>query len=321
MIDFRYHLVSIIAIFFALATGIILGAGPFDERADEVVADQLASFRDRNQELQNQIVALEQGIEYQETFLQTVMPPLVDGQLDGQRILLVVTPGADDEQVDRLRDDIAMAGATVSATATIEPAWPEADSEAVLDELAAQLVDSGTTLPEGDGYDRGAAVLAGALLAAPDDRTGDVDAEVVAGFAEAGLATIDLVADENGDNLEATLALVAAGTPPDDDAERVNSTLRAVMIGLDAAGNGAVVTGPASSAGDNGLLTIIRDDGELRESVSTVDSTDLPSGGIAVIFAAVEQQGGDAGHYGRVGTTDGALPELAAGPEEGGEGS
>jgi hypothetical protein len=163
--------------------------------------------------------------------------------------------------------------------------------------------------------------LAGALLAAPDDRTGDVDAEVVAGFAEAGLATVDLVADENGDNVEASLALVAAGTPPEGDAERVNSTLRAVMVGLDAAGSGAVVTGSASSAGDNGLLTVIRDDGELRETVSTVDSTDLPSGGIAVVFAAVEQQGGGTGHYGRVGTTDGALPELAAGPEDGGEGS
>ncbi|NIS33816.1 MAG: copper transporter, partial [Actinobacteria bacterium] len=31
MIDFRYHLVSIIAVFFALAVGIVLGAGPLGD--------------------------------------------------------------------------------------------------------------------------------------------------------------------------------------------------------------------------------------------------------------------------------------------------
>ena len=49
VIDFRYHLVSIIAIFFALATGIILGAGPLDEQVNETLVDQIPQLRDENQ--------------------------------------------------------------------------------------------------------------------------------------------------------------------------------------------------------------------------------------------------------------------------------
>ena len=31
MIDFRYHLVSLVSVFLALAVGIVLGAGPLNE--------------------------------------------------------------------------------------------------------------------------------------------------------------------------------------------------------------------------------------------------------------------------------------------------
>ena len=53
MIDFRYHLVSIIAVFFALAAGIVLGAGTFDEAADQALTSQVSDLRDRNQDLQD----------------------------------------------------------------------------------------------------------------------------------------------------------------------------------------------------------------------------------------------------------------------------
>ena len=34
MIDFRYHLVSLIAVFMALAVGVVLGAGPLQGTLD-----------------------------------------------------------------------------------------------------------------------------------------------------------------------------------------------------------------------------------------------------------------------------------------------
>lgn len=50
MIDFRYHLVSLVAVFLALAVGIILGAGPLADPIGDTLTGQVDKLReDRNQ--------------------------------------------------------------------------------------------------------------------------------------------------------------------------------------------------------------------------------------------------------------------------------
>jgi Copper transport outer membrane protein, MctB len=312
VIDFRYHLVSIIAIFFALATGIILGAGPLDEQVDETLVDQIPQLRDENQQLRDQIVALETDLAFEESFVEGVAPSLVADRLTDRQVALVVLPGADEEHVATVRSQLEGAGAAISATVTIAPTWSDADSQDALDALAAELVTSGTTLPnEGSGYDRGAAVLAGALLRPGDEPSVDGDRDqmtaVATGYGEAGVATID-VAD--GEDPQATLAVVVAGEPPEDDVERRTSTWTSLVSALDAAGDGSVLGGPPASAGEGGIITVVRENQDLAASVSTVDSVDLNSGRVSVVFAAEEQEQGGSGQYGRVGTTDGAIPVL-----------
>ena len=312
MIDFRYHLVSIIAIFFALATGIILGAGPLDEQVDETLVDQIPQLREENQQLRDQIVAMEANLAFEETFVESVAPTLVADRLIDRQAALVELPGADEEQVAAVRAQLEAAGASISATATVAPTWSDPDSEPALDAIAAELVTSGTTLPsEGTGYDRGAAVLAGALLRPGDTPSVDADtdqlAAVATAYREAGLATVD-VAD--GEDPQATLAVVVAGPPPEDDAERRTSTWTSLVSALDAAGDGSVLGGAPAAAGDGGVITVVREDQELAAAVSTVDSIDLNSGRVAVVFAAAEQEQGGSGQYGRVGTTDGAVPVI-----------
>ena len=312
MIDFRYHLVSIIAIFFALATGIILGAGPLDEQVDETLVDQIPQLRDENQQLRDQIVALESDLAYEETFVEGVAPSLVGDRLTNRQVALVALPGSDEEQVAAVRSQVESAGASVSATVTVAPAWSDADSEPALDSLATDLVTSGTTLPtEGTGYDRGAAVLAGAMLRPGDQPSVDSDGEqitaVATGYGEAGLITIETA---DGDDPQATLAVIVGGPPPEDDVERRTTTLTSLVSALDAAGDGSVLGGTPASAGEGGIITAVREDEELGTAVSTIDSVDLNSGRVAVVFAAVEQERGQSGHYGRVGTTDGAVPVI-----------
>ena len=41
MIDFRYHVVSLISVFLALAVGIALGAGPLKETIGDTMAGQV----------------------------------------------------------------------------------------------------------------------------------------------------------------------------------------------------------------------------------------------------------------------------------------
>ena len=62
MIDFRYHIVSLISVFLALAVGIVLGAGPLNEpiaRGLTQSVKQLQSDRDaKNDQLKTAQAAI-----------------------------------------------------------------------------------------------------------------------------------------------------------------------------------------------------------------------------------------------------------------------
>lgn len=309
MIDFRYHLVSIIAVFFALAAGIVLGAGPLGDTVDDTLAEQTSSLRDENRELREQLEATEADTAYQQAFLEEVTPRLVTGQLEGENVGLIALPGADEDTVAAVRETLQTAGATADLTVRVEPTWTDPDSEPVLDELATDLVASGTELPaDGDGYARGAAVLAAALMAAPTEAGAEtIDTATVTAFEESDLITL-----EQDASVAPSLAVLVAGNVSGDDAEDRLNRLATLVTGIDAAEAGTVVAGPAQTAED-GLLRTIRDNGDIAELVSTVDSVDLPSGRAAVVFALSEQAEGGSGQYGVVGETDGALPPV---PEE-----
>jgi hypothetical protein len=45
VIDFRYHLVSLVSVFLALAVGIVLGAGPLRENLGDQLTKQVDALR------------------------------------------------------------------------------------------------------------------------------------------------------------------------------------------------------------------------------------------------------------------------------------
>jgi hypothetical protein len=79
---------------------------------------------------------------------------------------------------------------------------------------------------------------------------------------------------------------------------------------LDTAGGGAVVTGPASSATDGGVLTAVRKDSTAKSRVSTVDSGSSPMGVITAVLAMREQLAGGSGAYGFGSGVSDLLPAL-----------
>nr|BFE80399.1 hypothetical protein GCM10020093_030000 [Planobispora longispora] len=92
MIDFRYHLVSIIAIFVALSVGIVLGTTLLEEptlQATEAVANAL---RDDNGELRAENDVLRKEKTGHESFLNAHAAELVRGDLAGETVVIVETP-------------------------------------------------------------------------------------------------------------------------------------------------------------------------------------------------------------------------------------
>jgi hypothetical protein len=309
VIDFRYHLVSIIAIFFALAAGIALGAGPLNDQADQLVADQVRELSRSNGELREQVGALEGAVAYSDDYAAATAPTLLAGRLSGQRVAVVRLPGASEDLAAALAESATQAGATLTGTLTIQPAWTDAPSAATLDSLAASLVSQGTTLPEGDGYQRGAAVLAAAVTAPRASSTSPGTAtDVLAAFGEAGMTSGELTG-------RADLVVAVAGDPfTGDEQERRADAVLALVRALDAAGGGAVVSGAQPAAAEGGAIASVRGDDQAAEDVSTVDVAGTASGQAATALALQEQQRGGSGQYGVVGETDGAVPTSVLQP-------
>jgi len=61
VIDFRYHLVSIVSIFMALAVGIVLGAGPLKEDIGNTLTSEVKNLRADKASLRSQLDAAEKG--------------------------------------------------------------------------------------------------------------------------------------------------------------------------------------------------------------------------------------------------------------------
>ncbi len=317
MIDFRYHLVSIVAVFIALAVGIVLGAGPLQQQLGETLTNQVSQLRRDKADLRSQLDTLQQRVDSADAFASGVAPELVGSRLGGRSIVLVLLPGADNGVVNDLVDTLKASGATVNGQVKLSAAWADPDPGKVTfrDQLSSNLapVVGVTTDPSAPVNERMGALLARALVVnkvTEADSASAQSEQALSALREAGLITV------SGTPNLSTLAVVLAGAPNDagTDADRSArlATWTATMAALDAASNGVVATGPTESTEPIGALGALRTDQSVAAKVSTVDDVDLAMGRIATVFALRQQLTGQAGHYGTgVGATA-VLPPLPA---------
>ncbi|GAB6156919.1 copper transporter [Desulfotomaculum varum] len=125
IIDYRYHVASLVAVFIALGIGILVGSAVLGNEAivkrQQQLADrlemQLEELRQKNEAVQARANNLEIDNNIQKQFEKQVLPPLVAGKLAGKRLAIVETNsyGFRDDLVNTL----TMAGATVQSVTTI----------------------------------------------------------------------------------------------------------------------------------------------------------------------------------------------------------
>lgn len=115
MINFRYHVVSIIGIFIALAVGVVLGAGPLQSRIQSGMSTS-SSSAGADPQLSAQADAEAAG-------LKALASSTLSGSLAGAKIALVVAPGASDDDVSALRSTLTDAGASVVGRVTLSDNW------------------------------------------------------------------------------------------------------------------------------------------------------------------------------------------------------
>jgi hypothetical protein len=315
VIDFRYHLVSIVSIFLALAVGILLGAGPLQEDLGKTLSNQVSTLRKEKDVLRTQLQQAEARVDASDKFVTAVTPALTESRLGGRSAVIVTLPGTDASLVTGVTKALTSSGATVSGTVEIQDAWTDPAKRSFRDQLLASLAPLvGLEEASGSLDSRMGALLARALVV---DRVSDADqpstnaTQALTGLKEAGLTSFD------GDGpAPATLAVVVAPAPdeslPSDQQDTDLSAWVALTAQLDAASNGAVVVGDEGGTTTGGLVGAVRADDAVAAKVSTVDDIAAAMGRIALVYALRQQMAGEAGQYGVGESASALLPPLTA---------
>jgi hypothetical protein len=315
VIDFRYHLVSIVSIFLALAVGILLGAGPLQEDLGKTLSNQVSTLRKEKDVLRSQLDEAEARVDASDKFVTAVTPVLIESRLGGRSAVVVTLPGTDASLVTGVTKALTSSGATVSGTVEVEDAWTDPTKRSFRDQLFSSLAPLvGLEDTSGSLENRMGALLSRALVV---DRVSDADhpsttaTQALTGLKEAGLLSFD------GDGPDpATLAVVVAPSPDDklsnDQRDADLAAWIALASQLDTASNGAVVVGDESSTTTGGLVRALRADDVVATKVSTVDDIAAAMGRIALVYALRQQMAGEAGQYGIGESASALLPPLTA---------
>ena len=286
MISYRHHVVSLVAVFLALAAGVALGGGPLSDLARDP-ATTSAKATVQRQEAQR--VA-----SFGDDFATAGAATLYDGRLEDQSVAILTLPGADEDVVSGLAGQVEGAGGTVSGTYDAQPVLVDADEKSLVDTMGSQLM---TTLGD-DAVSTDASTyprlgqLIGLALAAPDGSPKDATS------IRQSLAGADLLSSP-ADARPASLVLVVLGDDVDD------AILSGLLSGLAAKATGVVVAGDAAS-GVDGDLHALREE-PVAADVTTIDGVDVVVGQVTTVLALARSLEVSGGAFGASGS-DGAVP-------------
>jgi hypothetical protein len=295
LINFRYHVVSLAAVFLALAIGLVVGTASFNGPAADALDNRVAEMGRDNTKLRDQVEHLIEEAEQEERFATEALPGLIGNRLSGRRILLVTTTDASKDYIDGVAESLeTVAGAKITGRLSVQKKFVDpANKEELLDLVDLTTPAGVTGLPaNSNGVETSAGLLAAALVdrtpeMAPDDRR-----KVISAYKDASY--LILGPDVSG---PAEAVVVLSGAPyTEKDAAKLNSALKTLVDQFDKAA--PIVVGAQSTAGEGNLVGLVRGDSALAKPVSTVDNAGSPQGRVAVLLALAEQIEGRSGHYG-----------------------
>lgn len=319
MIDFRYHLVSIVAVFLALGLGLVLGSTALQPSVLSGLEKTSATEKQQIDSLLATKRLLGQQLNSNDHFAQNVAPLLLGHLLDGKWVVVVSAPNAPGEVTHGVVAALHRAGATVTGQVQLQAKFFDASSstQAFLSTLTQRIAPPGLALGTGTPQAQASQVLAGALLTkdgAGTPAAGELDsmsAAILNGFAAGGFLTVS-----GKPAIRATLAvmIIPASPPSADDSNAVSQELVTVAQQLATVGQGTVAAGSVAGSVAGSAIDILRDEGKFGH-LSSVDDADTTIGQIVVVQALYAELHGVTGSYGTGSRTSaGPSPAPSASP-------
>jgi Copper transport outer membrane protein, MctB len=308
VIDFRYHLVSIVAVFLALAIGIVLGSTELQGPAYNFLNQTTSKLQNELGQVTSQRDAAQQQATEGEMYAQAVAPAMLHGLLTGHRLLIVTEPGAQPSVVSGISNAAAAAGATVTGQINLQPKFFDSSGTAqdsLNQTTVAVAQPGGIQLDSSATYQQQAAqVIASEILSAVP---GSAATRSAGGGTTTDAATMlqayaasQFLSTTGQPATPATLAVVVTpqNPPSDGSSDQLDQVLIPLVQELAAKSAATVVVGSSTGSGAGSPIAMLRSN-NLSSQVSTVDDADLAAGQTAAMQAlAVRLAGGKAGSYG-----------------------
>jgi hypothetical protein len=298
VISFRYHLVSIVAVFLALALGIVVGTTALNGPITTDLRKQVNTLKDDRSTLANQVKSLQLQVGDAGEFASSFGSQLVRGTLARQNVLLVSLPGARSSIEDGITKQVQAAGGKVSHVGLTD-AYVDPRRSSDITALVTSTHPIGLTLPEvSDAGQLGGALLAFVLLGhgVPTDLS-----QVLGAFSELHMvsATGAVIPSRN---------VVVIGTGALKSANYASAAELALVTALQRAGGHVVVAGDSGSATKAGVIAGVRGTGPDKATVSSVDNADSAIGQISTVLALADVIKSSVGHYGTAKSADALFP-------------
>jgi hypothetical protein len=305
LINFRYHIVSLMAVFIALSVGIAVGVS-LSPSVDQGLLQQAAQDRKQVTDLRAEMDRRKALDDYRNAYDEQIGVAVTAGVLSEQRVAIVSMPEAPEDVVQSISTAVVGAGGTVVREVDVNAeAFDAGKAEDVTDALADYLGPLGLNDSMSAATRFGVAL--GRSIASKEMEDRDPLALAIGESLERrGLLTIS-----NGSPAQAQLIIVV--TAPASDPRPTPEDLTAhvqFQVGLTTRG-GVVLAGPNSEDIEGTDVLAARSDPTAVDSLSTVDVADLSSGVTTVVLAGKERLlGRPSQHYGALTRADAPLPEL-----------
>jgi hypothetical protein len=145
MYNLRYHIASLVAVFLALAIGLVLGGlvvrqGVFDQQQRALVS----SLRSEFNRIKKQNTSLKSSLALENAYAAQMTDAWTAGRLDG-RTVVIVTSGASGEGADAAAKAVKSAGGTAAIATLAKPGFGL--SQSVVASAAASALGSATVTP------------------------------------------------------------------------------------------------------------------------------------------------------------------------------
>jgi len=297
VISWRYHLISIVAVFLALGLGVLAGTTVLNDNLVRNLKGQTQQLRSDLSDLRTQVDDLRTQVGTWTTFGEQAMPYVVGSKLANQDVVVVTEDGVDGRALAETRKALDLAGAHVLTTLTVHPLLAAATPGAQQD-LADLLRMPHDSTPDELGA-AAAQVLAGRLakdprtaLAGQTDPLGELLSQ---GFVTASPGLSDATLQGIGGRGQMVVTIGGGGAPlsPPSSSFLVPFVDELVTLG--------VVTGAGESvASDDGFIALIRSGAaDAGGQLVTVDNVDMAVGSSAMVLGLQSVLfGGPGGDYG-----------------------